>query len=504
MRTGCSGAPHDDAGVVRLLVTEVRRFMKSIDSSALDREARLPKDVLDRAASLGLFALAIPADHGGLGLSLDTACRVVDAIATVDRSLAITIGLHAGLGTRGLIELGRASLRDTWLPRMARGACIGAFAATETGAGSDLAAMRTVLRKTADGLVLDGEKAFVTNGGFAGLFTVLASSPSLGAERGHTLVCVPADAPGVSIGREEQKLGIRASSTVTVRFDGVHVPEDHLLGEPGRGMQHAQGILAWGRTIMAAGCVGTARAALSATIAHVTSRRQSGRAIGAFGATREHVVSMAARLLAMDALTHDAAGRDCTTIEGVALTAKVFCSEGAFAICDRAVQLHGALGFLEPIGIARMLRDCRVTRIFEGANDVLLVRLGASRVASREPFARGVASECRTVASRLDSAADFLRSRYGVTAVRRQTMLQGIARAEVAVAAAQATLSGPSASREPSLASFAVEELLAHAERHLDAIAFAEEREERVASLSDRLYGSMPARTPSGHVAVSP
>ena len=495
------GAGREDDGLARELVAEVRRFSRSLDSRAADREARLPEGVLARAAELGLFALTIPAEHGGLGLGLETACRVVDAIATCDRSLAITIGLHAGLGTRGIVELGSARLRDVWLPRLADGSCIGAFAATEAGAGSDLTAMRTVVRETSDGLALDGEKSFVTNGGFAGIFTVLASSPSLGAERGHTLVCVPAGTPGVAVGREEEKLGIRASSTVTVRFDSVAVPRENVLGEPSRGMPHAHAILAWGRTVMAAGCVGTARAALEATIAHVTSRRQSGRPIGAFGATREHVVSMAARLLAMDAVVRHAARQDRGAIDAAALVAKVFCSEGAFTICDQAIQLHGALGFLEPIGVARMLRDCRVTRIFEGANDVLLVRLGAARVASREPLARALAPECVPIASKLDAAVALVRARHGVAAERHQILLQRLARAEVNLVAAHATRVLRAA--DPALAAFAFDELVAEAERDLDAITGAEAREERVAALSDRLYGAPPPLAPAVQREVS-
>jgi alkylation response protein AidB-like acyl-CoA dehydrogenase len=496
--------PTDEGEVAQALLAEVRRFGRSIDSRAADREARLPNGVLDRAASLGLFGLTIPPELGGLGLSLGMASRAVAALATFDRSVAITVGLHAGLGTRGLVAYGVPSLQDEHLPDMASGACIGAFAATEAGAGSDLTAIRTVLRETPAGLVLEGEKSYVTNGGFAGLFTVLASSPSLGAVRGHTLVCVPAGVPGVAIGREEEKLGIRASSTVTVRFDQVRVPRDHVLGEPGRGMEHASAILAWGRTIMAAGCVGTARAALCATIQHVTSRRQSRRTLGSFGATREHVVSMAARLHAMDALVQYAAACDAGSLDGAALVAKVFCSEEAFWICDRALQLHGALGFLEPIGIARMLRDCRVTRIFEGANDVLLIRLGTARLASRQPFARDVAPACRTVASRLDAVADLLRARYGVTAVRRQTMLQLLAQAEVDVVAAHATCTSMETSADPGLASFAVDECLARAQRHLDGLAFAEAREERVTVLSDALYGVPTGRNAVETRTVSP
>jgi alkylation response protein AidB-like acyl-CoA dehydrogenase len=483
----------EEAHVAHALLAEVRRFVRTIDSHAADREGRFDDEVLDCARALGLYALTIPADHGGLGLSLATTCRVVEAIAERDRSLAISVGLHAGLGTRGIVNLARASVRDRWLPAMANGSRIGAFAATEAGAGSDLTAIRTTLREAEGGYVLDGEKSFVTNGGFAGLFTVLASSPAVGGARAHTLVGVPAEARGVSLGREEDKLGIRASSTVTVRFDGVRVPAEHVLGAPGHGMALAHGLLAWGRTIMAAGALGTARAALTAALGHATSRRQFGRAIGTFAASREHVASMAARVFAMDAVV-SAAAREASTdrLESLATVAKIFCSEEAYAVCDQALQLHGALGFIEPVGVARMLRDCRITRIFEGANDVLLVRLGAERVASRNAlggdFARRTDGAILALAARVDSAVDFVRGRFGVRAVRHQTILQHLARAEVCLRAAHAASRVYAAGDDAVLASLAVDDLLVRAERHLDAIAACEAREERVARLTDRLY----------------
>jgi alkylation response protein AidB-like acyl-CoA dehydrogenase len=272
-------------------------------------------------------------------------------------------------------------------------------------------------------------------------------------------------------------------------------------------MEHAHQLLAWGRTIMAAGCVGTARAALDATLAHVTSRRQFGRAIGTFGASRSHVAAMASRVFAMDAVACHAARRAPTDAFGsLAAVAKVFCSEEAFEVCDRALQLHGALGFLEPTGIARMLRDCRITRIFEGANDVLLVRLAAARIASRETLGREAAGAgaCHAAAARLDAAADYLRSRYGVGVVKHQTVLGHLARAEVYVRAAVAVSLAPTTRDDALVAALALEDLATRAERHLDAIATAEGREEREARLTDRLYGVDLARTGDLDRAVAP
>lgn len=470
-----------------LLLPQVARFVaRYVDGDAIDREGCIPETVRSAAAELGLFGLTIPVDDGGFGLSLGSACRVVTEIARADRSVAIMIGLHAGLGTRGLVEHGASELRRAWLPRLAAGACIASFAATEASAGSDLTAIATRGHATPEGLRVDGEKSYVTNGGFAGLFTALVRTPGLGGSRAQSLVVIPRDAAGVSIGREEDKLGIRGSSTVSVRFDGAMVPWDHVLGEPGRGTDLTHGLLAWGRTLMSAGCVGTGRAALDATLAHVRARRQFGRPIGAFGATRAHVAWMGARVHAMDTFVRavgDAHARG-HAIDGSSAIAKVFTSESAFEVCDRALQLHGALGFLEPTGIARMLRDARITRIFEGANDVLLVRIGAERLASRSAIVR-LGAPIDGLARRLEAAVADVRDRYGLSAMKKQLLLQRIARAEIAVRVASTTLArGP----DDAFSLYAAETLTEEGERALDDLARAERDEETTTTLASSLY----------------
>jgi len=458
---------------------------REVDGEAIDREGCIPKSVREGAARLGLFGLTIPTESGGSGLSLTAACRVVSEIARVDRSVAIMIGLHAGLGTQGLVQHGTRELQREWLPRLASGECIASFAATEASAGSDLNSIRTVGAPVADGLRIDGEKSYVTNGGFAGLFTVLVRTPGLGGSRACSVVCVPRDLPGVQIGSEEDKLGIRGSSTVTVRFDGATIPWTHVLGEAGRGIELTNGLLAWGRTLMSAGCVGTARAALDATLGYVNARRQFGRAVGEFGATRAHVAFMGARVHAMEAVVRGVAaaqGRG-ESIDTPSAIAKVFTSDSSFEICDRAVQLHGALGFLEPTGVARQLRDCRITRIFEGANDVLLVRIGAARLATRAPLAGGDAVPLLdALARRFDACLDELRSRLGIAAIRKQLVLQRVARAEMALAVARAT------SHETPLGLYTVAQLAAEGHAAIDSIARAEHDEDDASSIATLLY----------------
>lgn len=465
-----------------LLLPQVRRFLESqVRGDVIDREGRIPVAVRQGAAAMGLFGLTIPVEHGGAGLPLGSACRVVTELARVDRSVAIMIGLHVGLGTRGLVAHGTPELRGSWLPRLASGDGVASFAVTEAGAGSDLTSIRTTAEPSEAGLRITGEKSYVTNGGFADLFTVLVRTPGLGGDRAVSVVCVPRATPGVAIGAEEDKLGIRGSSTVTVSFDRALVPWSYIVGETGRGMEVVHELLGWGRTLMAAGCVGTARAALDASLAHASERRQFGREIGAFGATRAHVAWMAARVHAMDAIVKSVAAEEASgrSIETASAIAKVFTSESAFAVCDRAVQLHGALGFLEPTGIARMLRDARITRIFEGANDVLLVRIGAARLTAADTVVRSDDGRLtEPLAKRLAAAVTSVRQRLGIRAVRRQLVLQRIASAEVAL-----TVARVAGTREP-LGRYASEHLVEEGHRALDELPRAELDEDEASAIA--------------------
>lgn len=498
-----------------LVLREVRRWLaRDVDAAAIERDLKIPPSVLATAGELGLFGLAIPERWGGLGLGLSGACRVVIELAMHDRSVATSIGLHNGLGTRGLVDLGTDSLRDRWLPKLAAGEAIASFAATEAGAGSDLASVRTTAVEDGDHLRLDGEKAYVTNGAFASTFTVLARTPGFGGARAFSLLFVPRDTPGVEIGAEEHKLGIRGSSTVTVRFEGVRVPRDHVLGAPGAGLEGAHAVLVWGRTLMSAGCVGTARAAIDMTVQHVTTRKQFGKPIGDPARSRAHLAAMASSVYAAEALVARVA-RDADRGISVATTsamAKVFASETACDTSDRAIQLHGALGYIEDTGVARLLRDCRVTRIFEGANDVLLARVGTELLAaprdsreSRETTTHAALASARAshtaLLTKLRAAIDDARARHGVTVIRRQLLLERVARAATALEAIDATLCAASergTERDLALAAHAASRLSTVAANELDSLGRTEQDAERDAGITDALYanvtGAVPAR----------
>ena len=498
-----------EAEALPLVRAESTRLVSSLaDAARIDAEGAIPVGLRQALAEAGLFGLTVPEEHGGAGFSLKSACSVIADLASIERATAIMVGLHSGLGTRPMVELGSAALQAQMLPQIAAGTRIAAFGATEAEAGSDLTGIRTT-GSVVDGdrIRLDGEKVYVTNGGFAGCFTVLARTPGLGGQRAHSLIFVPRETAGVSVGPEEEKLGIRGSSTVTVTFENAVVPQAMILGEPGKGIEQAHAALAWGRTLMAAGCVGTARAALELALGHVTTRRQFNRPIGEFDASRAHVARMGARLYAAETLVRWVGHALCAgqPIDELSLFAKVLCSEASFEICDRAIQLHGALGFIEPTGVARLLRDCRITRIFEGANDVLLVRGGAAAL-SRKPAEAPAKLALAGPLEREAKAWDALRARFvdatlsvraehGVGVVRHQLVLQAVARANVALSAALGVLlRGTAEPGEVAFARHAAEDLLLEAEQHLHELARAVRDESRVHALSEHLYSTKKER----------
>lgn len=512
-------AQADEADALPLVVTQCERFLaREVRSEQFDTEACIPRATLDAAASVGLFGLSLPEESGGLGLSLKSTCYVIQCLARVDRAIAITVGLHAGLGTRGLVRFGSEALKREWLPRLASGEAIAAFAATEPGAGSDLHSIRTTIESRDGALALDGEKAYVTNGGFASVFTVLARSPGIGGARAHSLAFVPRDRGGVEPGLEEHKLGIRGSSTVPVRFDNVRLEMGDLLDVPGRGMDQAHEVLSWGRTLMSAGCVGTAEAALTAAMAYTASRKQFGRPIAAFGATRAHLCDMAATVYAMESVVRETGDVEACggNIGQLSIIAKVLCSEGAFDVCDRSIQLHGAAGFIEGTGVARMMRDARVTRIFEGANDVLLVRLGASLVAARRDATtpltssrdlRGLSQSIDALTRRLEGAITWARKTYGVRAVNQQLLLQRLARAEIALHTATACATRAAAESRADatlLGKYASERSIEAGTRALDEVVTSGRDEDVVNALAELLFSDVsPARVVKTREAIS-
>ena len=419
------------------IVDEVRRFCRErIDPVAIDRDHRIPTELLDELADLGVFGLSVPEAYGGMGLPLGPICTVIAAIAERDRSVATTVGLHLGLGTRGFIAFADEATKAAVLPRIATGEHLAAFAATEPAAGSDLRAVRTRATPHGDGLAVSGEKIFVTNGGLAQTYTLLVSTPGLGGRRkGMSLMWFDRDDPGLVVGAEEDKLGLRGSSTTSLHIDDVRVGMDRIVGRPGHGIDEIGHVLAWGRTAMAAGCVGAAQGAINATIRQVHERHQFGRTLADQPVVQAQLADLAALHFAMSAMVRDtSAAQDPATLERLSLATKVLCSEGNWDICDRAVQLFGGSGYIEETGIPMMLRDARITRIFEGANDVLLGLMGTLEATMPTPAwsTDGPAADrAEALSATFDARRKHLASTHKLRLLRKPRLLAQLGRLAV-------------------------------------------------------------------------
>ncbi len=394
-----------------------------LDPARIDQEHRIDPELVGELADLGAFGASISCEHGGLGLGLPGACAVAGALAVHDRSVATTVGLHLGLGSRALTGSASAEQRGAWLPAMAAGQAIGAFCATEPGAGSDLAAITTRAVPSRHGYRLDGSKVFVTNGALASVFTVVAVlHDEHGRPLGPALFLIRRDDAGVAIGAEERKLGLRGSSTTSLHLDAVQLDRDRLVVGGRDGTRALDDVLAWGRTAMAAGCVGTARSAQRRAQDHTTQRRQFRRRLRDLEVVAGQLQDIDAMVFAMHALVQRACHAPAHALVALSSSAKVFCSEGAWRVCDSALQLFGGSGYIEETGMPLLLRDARITRIFEGANDVLLVHIGTRELV--EPAGAGSHPLSQAVAQHVAAC----RAGQGMALMRDQAALHRLGR----------------------------------------------------------------------------
>lgn len=506
---------------VDAIVSAVKQWgSRELDSAKTDAAASIPKAIYAQAAEMGLFGLTIPEQWGGAGLSLMAAARVTEELAMFDRSVATAIGLHNGLGLRGLIRFGSQDLKDRYLPDLAAGKRLAAFAATEPGAGSHIAGVKTT--GTWDGarqLTVNGEKCYVTNGGVADVYTILAQTPGLGgARKGFSLLAVDRGLPGVTVGREEHKLGMKGSSTTSLMLENVRLGLEQVIGEGGKGLDHIGEVLAWGRTLMAAGCVGTAREAWRHTVEYVQTRQQFNKPIGSFDQVREKIAQMRASLYAAESLARlttlmASRGSDIVWESSIA---KVYCSEMVWRLTDDAVQLHGGAGYIEETGICRILRDCRITRIFEGANELLRFHisaqgLGYSTLASApalsgqlDPALEPLAKRFDELRARVAETWQMVKKKYGLRAAEHQLALARASDAATGMFTLLAVLlrtDGEQRSAAPEgekaqslrLAQYAGQTLVRYAEDAL-AAAVREADEPLVQGLAEFEYAKTAAR----------
>jgi acyl-CoA dehydrogenase family protein 9 len=365
-----------EVDTLRTLIDGMRRYFHlSVDSATIDREQRIPDEVMRGLKELGLFGMIVPQSHGGAGLSTTGYARVLQELGSLDSSVAVTIAAHQSIGMKGLLLFGSPEVKDRYLPRLATGEMVAAFALTEPGAGSDAAAIQTRADKRGDDYVLNGSKIWITNGGVADLFTVFArtSAADEGTKPKITAFLVER-AWGVKNGPNEHKLGIRGSSTTEVSFEDVKVPAGNVLGEAGRGFKVAMEVLNSGRMGLASGALGMCKRVLKLSVERCNERRAFNRPIGEFGLIKDKIATMMSETWALECMTYLTTGMVDAGVDDFSVESaicKVYGSETCWRVVNEALQIAAGIGYMADYPYERILRDARINLIFEGTNEIL-------------------------------------------------------------------------------------------------------------------------------------
>jgi len=360
--------------VVRLC-EEIRRFIQNeVDprSRWIEEHDAIPEELTRMAREMGLFGLTIPETYGGIGLDLAGKCAIEEEMGRTNYGFATFIGNHTGIATTGIVALGTEAQKRQYLPRMASGEWVGCFAITEPQAGSDPAAMKTTAVRKGDRYILNGEKAFITNGGVAHVFTVMAITDKAKGIKGISAFIIERGFPGFSVGRNELKMGMHGVTTAPLAFNDCEVPAENLLGPEGMGYIQALKTLTMGRVTIAARCCGMMDKLIERCVEYMKARTQGGRKLAEYQGLQWMLADMAvardaSRLLTQRSIEVILRG-ERGTLEASA--AKLYATESLAKVVDCAVQIHGGMGYMREAGIETTYRDARITRIYEGTSEI--------------------------------------------------------------------------------------------------------------------------------------
>ena len=365
-----------------MVLDSVDRFLedKQDDFRQWDEAGQQPEEFVQGLRDLGLFGLIISEEYGGIGLSNAGYSRVLQQSSRYDSSVSLTIGAHSSIGMKGLLLFGTDAQKEKYLPRLASGEMTAAFCLTESGSGSDAASIKTkATRNSNGGWTLNGEKIWITSGGIANFYTVFARTDSDAGK--ISAFIVERDSPGVSIGRKEDKLGIRASSTTTVSLADVKVPAENLLGEEGKGFKIAMSILNNGRTGLGGGAVGGMKTCIALASKQAVERKQFGRSIAEFGLIKKKIAEMTVDCFAAESAVRMVShyiDSGYTDYSVEAAISKVFASEAMFRAANESLQIAAGNGFMKEFPYERIMRDSRILTIFEGTSEILRLFIALS------------------------------------------------------------------------------------------------------------------------------
>ena len=364
--------------------TEVQRLARDFARAEItphaadwDQKAYFEPSLVKKLGELGFLGMMLPEEYDGLGADTGTYLIALEEIAAADASVAVLMSVHNSLPTQMILRYGSDAQKDRFLKPMARGEILGAFALSEPEAGSDASALTTQATKGGDGnsWILNGTKSWVTNGNTAGAIITMARTDASGARRGGRGIgafIITPDLPGFNVGKKEDKLGLRASPTVSLNFDNMRVPAENLLGDETQGFIYAMQSLDNGRLGIAAQAIGIARAALEHSVAYAAERKQFGKAIKEFEAIQFKLADMAMRVAGSRALLHAAAAAKDRgqSVRQFSSMAKLMASETAMWVTTQAVQIFGGYGYVKDYPVERLMRDAKVTEIYEGTSEI--------------------------------------------------------------------------------------------------------------------------------------
>ena len=375
-----------------LLRASVQRFVRERlvpAEGAVEEHDEVPADIVADMKEMGLFGLSIPEEHGGIGLSMSQECQVAYEIGQTALAFRSVFGTNVGIGSQGILMDGTDAQKQQWLPRVASGELIMSFALTEPGAGSDSAALTTRGELQGEHYVLNGVKRFITNAPRAGAFTLMARTDGPGAG-GISAFIVPADLPGITLGKPDKKMGQRGTKTCDVNLDNVRVPATNLIGgRPGQGFKTAMKVLDRGRLHISAVACGMARRILDESVAYARDRKQFGKRIGDFQLIQAMLADSQAELYAGWSMVQDCARRydgkpsPAVSDPDVSMRAsccKLFCTEMVGRVADRGVQVHGGSGYINEFPVERFYRDVRLLRLYEGTTQIQQIIIGRELV----------------------------------------------------------------------------------------------------------------------------
>ena len=351
-------------------------------AAEVDEEERFPMETVEKMAKIRIMGIPIPKEYGGAGGDNLMYAMAVEELSKACATTGVIVSAHTSLGTWPILKFGTEKQKQKYLPKLASGEWIGAFGLTEPNAGTDAAGQQTMAVQDPETgeWILNGSKIFITNAGYANVYVIIAMTDKSKGLKGISAFIVEANTPGFSIGKKEMKLGIRGSSTCELIFENCRIPKENLLGDKGKGFKIAMMTLDGGRIGIAAQALGIAAGALGEAIGYAKERKQFGRSLAQFQNTQFQIANLDVKVEAARLLVYKAAWRESNNLPYSldAARAKLFAAETAMEVTTKAVQIFGGYGYTREYPVERMMRDAKITEIYEGTSEVQRMVIAAN------------------------------------------------------------------------------------------------------------------------------